>query len=143
MTKEQDRFALTKHAQDRIRERFPDAVEELKKCQNLREEEQMMKQFLRNADPVNSLINDTVFMQYLYEEYGYDTRYRFFANKDMLFIGVEDSHRVIVTVVNRNTYGHRHVRAPEKKLPGKIKKFRRGMGEKRLIREPLDSNAYE
>lgn len=44
-----------------------------------------------------SIKNDTAFMVFQHETYGYDKEFRFFVNGDVLFIGVSDSVGKIIT----------------------------------------------
>lgn len=122
----QEEFTLTKHAQDRIRERFPHAMDEVDFLQAPADRLRKMYEFLWNATVENRVINDTMFMQYIQEKYGYDKTFKFFANRDMLFIGVVASNgNFIVTVVNRNDYVSRYLRPTEKKMQKKPVAFRR------------------
>lgn len=44
-----------------------------------------------------SIKNDTAFMVYLHETYGYDKEFHFFINDDVLFIGVSDEVGKVIT----------------------------------------------
>lgn len=122
----QEEFTLTKHAQQRIRERFPHAMEEVDFLPTPADRLRKMYEFLWNATLENRVINDTLFMQYIQDKYGYDKSFRFFANQDMLFIGVVATNgNFIVTVVNRNDYVSRYLRPTEKKMQKKPVTFRR------------------
>ena len=116
----QEEFSLTKHAQDRLRERFPDAMKEIEFEQSAGLRIRKMYEFLWNSTVENRVVNDTLFMQYCHERYGYDKTLKFFVNHDMLFIGVISTHgNYIVTVVNRNGYTSRYLHPTEKKLQKK------------------------
>lgn len=121
----QQEFTLTRHAQDRIKERFPLAMEEVMFEQSAAMRNRKMYEFLWNATVENRVINDTMFMQYVREKYGYDKTLKFFANRDMLFIGViTPDGNFIVTVVNRDNYASRYLRTTERKLQKKPDTFR-------------------
>lgn len=116
----QRQFSLSRHAMDRMRERFPHAMKEIEFEQSPGLRTKKMYEFLWNASIENRVINDTVFMQYIREKYGYDKNLKFFANNDMLFIGVMSAEgNCIVTVVNRLDYSSRHLRPVEKKMQKK------------------------
>ena len=122
----QEKFSLTRHAQTRLRERFPHEMEDLNFEQSPALRIRKMYEFLWNSTVENRVVNDTMFMQYVQEKYGYDNTFKFFANHDMLFIGVIDprGRNVIVTVVNRRDYSSLHLRPSERKLQKKPNTFR-------------------
>lgn len=123
--REQESFTLTKHAQDRMRERFPDVTRDIAFERAGAVRIRMLYEFLWNASVENRVVNDTLFMTYLHEKYGYDKTFRFFANDDMLFIGIIAAEgNFIVTVVNRYNYSSRHLRPVEKKVQKKPNTFR-------------------
>lgn len=60
---------------------------------------------LNNAEEDRSYLNNTQFMQHLYERYGYDRRVSFLVNGKATFIVVEEGdNRVVVTVVDSITH---------------------------------------
>lgn len=120
MKREQEEFTLTKHAQDRIRERFPDAMREVELEPIGMMRVRKMYEFLWNSKIEKRSINDTRFMQFIHEKYGFDKKFRFFANQDMLFIGViSPEGNSIVTVVDRCNFVSRHLRPTEKQFQKK------------------------
>ena len=122
----QEEFTLSRHAIQRLRERFPDDMKEVDFEQSPALRIKLMYDFLLAATVENRVIHDTMFMQYLQDKYGYDKAFKFFANGDMLFIGVMSKRgNCIVTVVNRSQYPSRFLRAAEKKIQKKPVTFRR------------------
>lgn len=120
----QQSFTLTRHAMDRIKERFPEAMTDIMFEQSAAIRNRKLYEFLWNSTLENRVINDTMFMQYAYEKYGFDKQFKFFANGDMLFIGViATDGNYIVTVVNRSTYVCRYLRPTVRKLQKKPNTF--------------------
>ena len=147
MTKLQQSFTLTRHAMDRIRERFPLAMEEVNFLQTPVERNRKMYDFLLNSTIEKRVIHDTMFMQFVQEKYGYDKSLKFFANNDMLFIGiVTESGNYIVTVVNRHDYASKYLRPTAKKIQRKPDTFRpfksprKPAGIKRKFHEHLETD---
>ena len=102
-----------------------------------------MYEFLLNSTVENRVINDTMFMQYVQEKYGYDKTLKFFANRDMLFIGViTPTGNFIVTVVNRMGYSSRYLQPSERKLQKKPNTFR-NKPSKSLLPNIKKANKYE
>lgn len=121
----QEQFTLTRHAQDRMLERFPDAMKDILFEKSAAIRNRMMRDFLLNATVENRAINDTMFMQFLQEKYGFEKNFKFFANQNMLFIGVIDNGaNCIVTVVNRSDYSSKYLRPVERKLQKKPNTFK-------------------
>lgn len=121
----QEQFTLTRHAQDRMHERFPEAMQDIQFEKSAAVRNRMMRGFLLNATVENRVINDTMFMQFLHEKYGFDKNFKFFANQNMLFIGVIDNGaNYIVTVVNRSDYSSKYLRPVERKLQKKPNTFK-------------------
>ena len=122
----QQEFSLTKHAMDRMRERFPHAMKDLEFEQSAAIRIRKMYEFLWNSTIENRVINDTMFMQYVQEKYGYDKNLKFFANQDMLFIGVimANGGNYIVTVVNRLDYASKYLRPVTQKMKKKPDTYR-------------------
>jgi hypothetical protein len=44
-----------------------------------------------------SIKNDTEYMVFLHEKYGYDKNFHFFINGDVLFVGIDDGENKIIT----------------------------------------------
>ena len=124
----QHEFSLTNHAQDRMRERFPHALKDIEFEQSEWIRNRRMYEFFWNSTVENRVINDTLFMQYIQEKYGFDKKLKFFANNDMLFIGVmSGGGNRIVTVVNRHTYSSKYLRPSEQKMKKKPDTYRSKM----------------
>lgn len=125
--REQETFSLTKHALQRMRERFPDEMREAVDFEpNDAIRLRKMYEFLWNATAENRVIHDTKFMQYVHERYGYEKTLRFFVNGNMLFIGaINDGKYNIVTVVDRRNYVSRYLHPVEKKFHKKPVVYRK------------------
>ena len=149
MAKLQQSFTLTRHAMDRLRERFPHVMDDVNFLQSPVERNRKMYDFLLNSTVENRVVNDTMFMQYVQEKYGYDKTLKFFANNDMLFIGViTESGNYIVTVVNRLENASRYLRPTERKVQRKPDTYRgrpprKPAGVKRRFHEHLDSDIHD
>lgn len=146
MTRLQEQFLFSRHAQDRLRERFPQTMHEIEFEQSAALRIRKMHELLWNSTIENRIINDTMFMQYLHEKYGYDKTMKFFANNNILFIGIMASDaNVIVTVVNRDDYASRYLRPVAKKLQPKPNTYRlpRRKTLHRKAREHLETDIFE
>ena len=115
-------FYITYHARQRFVERFSeeshkfvhlsrckgcfdchDLVYQLRDLVNRHKThwENLMYDRLQAADDVRIYLNDTNFMEYMYNKYGYG-RYRFLVNGDILFVVAEDSEQTVLTCMNVN-----------------------------------------
>lgn len=147
----QEEFTLSKHAIQRLQERFPDSMQEINFEQSAALRIKKMYEFLLASTVESRVIHDTMFMQYLQEKYGYNKAFKFFANGDMLFIGVVSKRgNCIVTVVNRSQYPSRFLRATEKKIQKKPVNFRRPQKTRSLVpinrskqNEYLETDLYD
>ena len=80
-----------------------------------------MFQLLEQADESKSFINNSGFMCWYYEKYGYDKRFQFLVNDGMLFVVViEKGRKVVVTCVEAKTH-----MAGKAVLASRRKKFRK------------------
>lgn len=140
MVRLQQQFSLTLHAQERMRERFPHLMKDVDIEQTQALRVRKMYQFFWNSTVENRVINDTMFMQFIQDKYGYDKAFKFFVNGEMLFIGVVNPKgNAIVTVVDRTYYASRHLRPTTQKFKKKPNTFR---GRKRIYdEEALSSKA--
>jgi hypothetical protein len=76
-----NRLIITKHIQDRIAERFPEVYETIR--DNARCE---LKHLINNGYVSKSFLNNSKFMQYLYDTYGYEHTYDFVVSGDIVFV---------------------------------------------------------
>lgn len=94
---------FTKHAQQRLLERFerslPDNVIRSAKLGDWGPLRMHAFDLFREGREEASVKNDTRFMNYLHETYGYDCRFRFVVNGRCIFVGVEDHDRGKIAVV--------------------------------------------
>lgn len=71
---------------------------------------------IAEAEEDCSCLNNTSFMEWYQEKYGYDKRFKFLTDKKLLFIIVEDkSRKVVVTCVSAKTHlaGKSHISKPK------------------------------
>lgn len=114
--KETQEFSITKHARNRLRERFPEVMGPIDAEEQTALRVKKMYELLYNATSEKRFLNDTRFMQYIHERYGYEKAYKFFANGNILFIGVVTPNtKYIATVLSRNDHISNHLR-PEVKV---------------------------
>lgn len=90
---------VTKHIKERICERFPSVYENIKDNPDGR-----IKTLINEGDVSRSFINDSKFMNYLYETYGYGHTYDFVVNGDIVFvIKKNEGQKIAVTCLNKKT----------------------------------------
>lgn len=68
------------------------------------------------AEEDRSYVNNTTFMSWYYEKYGYDRRFELLVNDDVVFVVVCDKDKkVIVTCINAKTHfaGKRRIGKPK------------------------------
>lgn len=98
-------FSLTNHAIDRLKERFPKiwlAIYDEKIAPALRRK--AIYDFFNASTEDRSVINDTRFMQYTSEKYGFDKKISIFTNGDVVFLGVTaDGRNAIVTTLDKTS----------------------------------------
>lgn len=62
-------------------------------------------QRIEESDENRSYLNNTGFMQWYHEKYGYDKRFQFLVHGDLLFVVVEDrGKKIVVTCVSAKTH---------------------------------------
>jgi hypothetical protein len=119
---------FTKHALNQVVHRFKEtlpreAITNMERGDYKMLRNHMMTLFGR-ATRQASVTNDTAFMTYLHEQYGYDTRFAFFNVDQMVLVGVEKHFEdqiniTIVTVIDMRkavkAYSARHMQ-PRKKF---------------------------
>lgn len=111
MTQEARTFTLTKHAIQRLRERFPRIAKELDQHEQPAVKLHKTYQLLWDSSEERSFKNNSMHMKIVQEKYGYDNDYRFFVNGDVIFLGViNDGRRSIVTVMDKKQHVVPHVR---------------------------------
>lgn len=79
-------FNLSRHAIDRLFERHPLIFARIPEGEN--ERRSVAYRVLQDATIDKRFINDTRFMVYLREKYGFDNDLSFFRNGDVLFVGL-------------------------------------------------------
>lgn len=94
-----DKIYLTTHAKDRLRERHD---RHLLPYTNLAEFETSCYELLNDqAKFTNRHLNDTSFMMFYQEKYGFEKKYRFKEYKNALFVIVNDR---VVTVLDTDQH---------------------------------------
>jgi hypothetical protein len=103
-------FSLTIHAIDRLFERHPGIFLDSTLQGKLKRD--AASRVLHDAVEDKSVKNNTGFMVWLHEKYGFDRNFRFFVNGDVLFIGIQcpDKQNTIVTTVQKSTSNISHLR---------------------------------
>lgn len=86
------KLGFTKHAKERFAERFPKKVVDGDVIRSLLNEYQ-------KAEPTKMFMNNTSFMVYMYETYGYDKDYTFYINDDIVFVSESGN---LLTVYDRS-----------------------------------------
>lgn len=121
---DQGNFKITQHARHRYIERRDKKHRHLSecrgcpRCQDLafsileldREKRQEIEAEiltrLNEADEVKSYLNNSEWMQRYYDRYGFDNRFQFLVDRDLVFVIVfEEGFRKVITVV----YTKRHI----------------------------------
>lgn len=87
-------YELSKHAFYRLYERHPHIF-----VQGLEGKSKWVAAYAVLSDSIEdkSVKNNTAFMMFLHEEYGFDKDFHFFINCDVLFVGVIDRGASIIT----------------------------------------------
>jgi hypothetical protein len=94
-------FMITDHAITRLKERFPLIAKQLQEITVPAFRKKFGYDLLANTKENRSFKNNSSFMSYLGEKYGFDKKYSFFVNEDIVFVGVTDGDRnVIVTIID-------------------------------------------
>ena len=113
-------FCLSKHAIDRLRERFPEQKEWLQYYDKINENALRVKaryEFMQGAKEEKAFLNDTRFMMGIYDRYGYDRHYRIFVKDGIILIGVEGTDgNVIATAIPKNEHYSPHIKHSRKKF---------------------------
>jgi hypothetical protein len=67
--------------------------------------DQEIFQRLKNSTESRSFINNTGFMEWYHEKYGYDKRFQFLVDSELLFVVIlEKGRRIVVTCVEAKTH---------------------------------------
>lgn len=102
-------YELTQHACKRLYERHPHIF-----ADPLQQGKQRWTSAYRVLDDSiedKSVKNNTAFMIYVYEKYGFDKSFHFFVNGDVLFVGIEtDGKKLITTTMSCNAHKIPHLR---------------------------------
>lgn len=121
-----DEYVITHHLRERFVQRTDKRytkLQELKEdevtpeLQHLQEEvknlikkdrpfiDEEIRNRLATAEDSRSILNNTGFMAWYHEKYGYDKRFQFLVNNDLLFVVVIDrGQKVVVTCVSSKTH---------------------------------------
>ena len=95
-----DSIVITRHIQERIRERFPSIYEDLRYGNMPRN----LKKLINSGEVSRSFLNDSKFMNYLYDRYGYGHTYDFVVKGDIVFvIKKNEGENIAVTCLNKKT----------------------------------------
>jgi len=89
---------ITRHLQERLKERFPNVYDEAKygKISN------NIKNIINSGEISRSFLNDSRFMNYLYDTYGYGHTYDFVIKDNIVFvIKKSDGKNIAVTCLNK------------------------------------------
>lgn len=94
-------ITLSRHAKDRLCERHD---KYLLRYQNEHEFNRSCYELLDRAEYTNRHKNDTAFMMFFQEKYGYEKRYSFKEWKNVLFVIVDDTCvTVLDTLIHRTS----------------------------------------
>jgi hypothetical protein len=94
-----------------------------------KEIDQEILQRLENATESRSYINNSGFMEWHFEKYGYDKRFSFLVNDNILFVAiVEKGRKIVVTCVSAKTH-----LAGKAVLDQRRKKFKKKSSEQRSL----------
>lgn len=124
-------FKLTTHAVDRLYERHPGIFSD--PTRQGAERYTAACRVLSDAEEHKAVKNNTAFMVFLHEKYGFDKDFHFFVNGDVLFIGIiQNGKRLITTTMScmqhriphlRNAVFQREDRFGRKAAPVRYRKF--------------------
>lgn len=139
-------FIFTNHLRQRFVQRTTNEYKHLKECrekecetckeleqdirlkvaENEREINSQIRKRISRADENRSYLNNTGFMSWYYEKYGYDTQFQFLVHKDILFVVlIKRGRKVVVTCLEAKTHLVGKATAARKKynkIPTKEKK---------------------
>ena len=88
---------ITRHIQERVRERFPLIYADIKSNVG-----KNLKDMINNGHVSRSYLNDSKFMDYLWKTYGYDHAYDFVVSGDIVFvIKKNDGKNIAVTCLEK------------------------------------------
>ena len=144
MTRKRE-FIFTNHLQQRFVQRTTSEYKHLKDCrekdcetckeleqdirlkvaENEREINSKIRKRISQAEENRSYLNNTEFMSWYYEKYGYDTQFQFLVHKDILFVAiVKRGRKVVVTCLEAKTHlaGKAASRKKYSKIPTKEEK---------------------
>lgn len=120
MTDLKHEYVFTKHLRERFVQRSEKKYSHIQGCKeqdcetcksmqteirdglekNRRPVDTELNRRISNAEENRSYINNSTFMEWFYEKYGYDKTYQFLVHEDMLFVAVvEGSRKVVVTCI--------------------------------------------
>lgn len=94
---------FTRHAQLRLWQRFPKRLSKEARSEfNWGNPSVLLREafaLFREGEERRQIFNDTRFMTYIFDTYGYDKRYAFHANGDIVFVCVEDHENMRIAVI--------------------------------------------
>ena len=106
---------ITKHAMQRFEERFAQNYSDFDPNQRNYIPTKMRK-ILEGATENKSFLNNSCYLLNLYENYGYDRKYRFMCNEGIVFVLVKDKkEEFVVTCHPQNKYFVEHTKYTGKK----------------------------
>ena len=125
MTRKKLKFIFTNHLRERFIQRTNSRYDHLKgckdkeceECQKLKEEikqksieekrevdTQIIKR-ISNADENRSYVNNSGFMTWYYDKYGYDDKFQFLVHKNILFVVlIKRGRKIVVTCLDARTH---------------------------------------
>ncbi len=140
MKKIKSKYVITQHARLRFVQRTSKKYNHLQKCQTvncevcdglyLDSEKQVQKEFglinteierrINLSEENRSYINNTSFMSWYYDKYGYDKRFQFLHHEEIVFVIVwDEGKKIVVTCVPSKT----HLAGKSNKLKQKYNKI--------------------
>jgi len=104
-------FKITKHASDRLYERCPDYARLIDSTNIPAIKIKLTYEFVKPSHEENSFLNNSSFMNYMWEKYGFENNYRFFVYENIIYIGIINPNgKFIVTVLNKNQSDIPHIK---------------------------------
>ncbi len=145
MTKQRLEFIFTHHLRERFVERTNSQYDHLKVCRDkdcevckelqsdiklkvteeVKEINTQIAKRLGESDENRSYLNNSGFMSWYYDKYGYDTQFQFLVHKNILFVVlIKKGRKVVVTCLDARTHlaGKGSLRKKYNKIPTKEKK---------------------
>ena len=104
-------FKITKHASDRLYERCPDYARLIDTETIPAIKIRKTYEFVKPSHEENSFLNNTSFMNYMWNKYGFENSYKFFVYNNIVFVGIVNPNgKFIVTVLCRDQCDVPHIK---------------------------------